>query len=810
MNTLLQNLRYAARMLWKNRGFTAIAVITLALGIGANVAVFSTVNALLLHPQPFPNLERLMLIREGRASQGEDEKRFSIADFNDLRNQTHAFEELAGFRYGEFNLTGGEHAEGAEGAAVSTNFFRLLGAGAAIGRTFNPDDGQPGRDQVMMVSHRYWVTRFGSDPNLVGRTLHLNGRACAVIGVMPEAYNYPLGIDVWVPLVLRPEERADRSQQVLHVLGRLRPAISLAQAQSEMQGFGVQLARQYPDTDSGKSVTLLPLREEQYQYTAPMFLTLQAAAGFVLLLACANLASLLFARLLARQREIAIRTALGADWKRVAAIFLTENILLSLLAGIVAVAVSFWSVTLIRTSVPVGITKWIAGWGDIRVNAWVLGFAILLAGLVGSVFGMMTALRASSLDPNQTLKEGSGGASASPGKNRWRSGLVVSQVALAMVLLVGAGLMIKGFMHLVTVYQGLEISHVATLRIALPDKTYPDDTRIASFYQRFLSSAAALPGVETVGIADNIPASNVDNSTTQFTIETRPALKESEIPAAGFESISADFLRSLRIPLLQGRGLSDEDGRDRMRVAVISQAMATRFWPRESPLGQRIKLGGPKSNAPWATIVGIVGDVKQNWWDPQPQPTIYLPYQQAPQRNMNVVARTFSEPMGLIAAMRAQVQSIDPEVPFNDVQSMEGVVADSLSPLRILGILMVVFGGVALALSAVGVYGVLAQSVAQRTREFGIRMALGAKPHDVLKHVLGQAVRLSGIGLALALPLSLVLTRAMGSLLYGIVALNIGILGGLTGTLILVALAAGYIPARRAAKVDPMVALRYE
>jgi putative ABC transport system permease protein len=392
----------------------------------------------------------------------------------------------------------------------------------------------------------------------------------------------------------------------------------------------------------------------------------------------------------------------------------------------------------------------------------------------------------------------------------WTHVLVITQVALAMVLLVGAGLMAKGFLRLVTVYQGLQPAHVATLQISLPQASYADDSRIASFYEQFLRDAAALPGVESVGIADNLPASNVDNSTTPFTIADRPALRESEVPTVDVESASADFLSSLRVPLVEGRSISNRDRRDAPRTAVISRRMAQRFWPKQSPIGQRFKLGGPSANPPWLSVVGVVGDVKQNWWDPQPRPTIYLPYQQAPQRAMNVVIRTFSEPMTVISATRDVVRKLDSQVMLMDVQEMNGVIADALSPVRIIGILMSVFGAVALALSALGTYGVLAQGVAQRTREFGIRMALGASPRDVLKVVITQALQLSAIGLAIALPISVALTHVMRSLWFGVVGLNWSMLAGFAAVLVFSGIVAAYMPARRAAKVDPVVALRYE
>ena len=808
MNHFMQDLRYSARMLLKNRGFTTVAVLTLALGIGANTATFSTVNALLLHPFPFPYLDRLVLPSEVRDTQGEDTNRFAPADYIDLTRQTHSLDGVAAYRYANLVFTEGE-TEGVEGAAVSSNLFQLLGVNAASGRTFSPDEDQQGRDQVIVLNHRYWVRRFGGDPNVIGRAVQVNGQARVVIGILPEKFNFPVGMDVWVPLVLRPEEQIERNQLSLHVVARLASGTSVAQARSELQAFAARLSQEFPATNSNRNISLMRLREMQYQYTAPMFLTVQAAAIFVLLLTCANLVNLLFAKLIGRQRELAIRTALGAKWNRLAQTLLSETVLLSLIAGALAVATSFWSINLIRASLPPGMTKWIAGWSDIRVDGHVLTFALLLTVLVGCIFGALSAFRATHLDLNNTLKEGSRALSSGRGRDRLRSSLIIGQIMLALVLLVGAGLMIKGFSHLVTVYQGLQPSRVLSFEIGLPEKTYPN-AKVEKFYEELLRRTAALPGLRSLGIASNVPASNVENLQTMFSIEGQPALKESEAPTADLESASGGFFDTLRIPVLQGRPLADQDGVESPRVGVISQSMARRFWPGHDALGRRLKLGKSGSKEPLITIVGIVDDVKQNWWDPKPRPTIYLPYQQAPHRTMNVVVRTAADPNSIVSEMRSVVQSIDTTVPLKDVQPMESLIDDALSPVRMIGILLMVFGAVALSLSALGVYGVLAESVAQRTQEFGIRQALGARTVDVLKLVVGQALRFAGFGLVLGLPISILLTRVMSSFLFGVVSLNLGILAGLAALLLVVAVTAGYVPARRAMKVDPLVALRYE
>ncbi len=810
METLGPDLRHWVRMLAKSPGFTAMAVLTLALGLGANTAIFSIVNSLLLRPFPFPNLDRLVSIWETGGAEQSQEKWIAPADFIDLRSETRSFEGFAAYRFRNLNLSVDGEVEGTFGVVASPNFFEILGAQPALGRTFRTEEEQEDRDEVVVLSDAFWRRRFGGDPNALGKTLQINGRSFTVVGVMPPSFDFPPAMPLWMPLALGQEEKTQRDSRTFYVLGRLRPGVSLNQARQELQSFAARLERQFPKTNTGRSMALLPLRRYQYKYTAPLFLMLQAAAGFLLLLACANLVNLLFARMIERQKEIAIREALGARRKHLARLFLSETMLLSLLAATVAVLVSLWGVDVIRSSMPVGISKWVAGWSDIRVDRNVLGFTLLLTTLLGIAFGFGTIFHSSRVDLNQMLKEGGRSATAGFRRNRLRQVLVVTQVVLAMVLLVGAGLIVKGFLHLADIYSELQPNNVLTLQLAVPKQRYPEDQKAGAFYQQVLRGIASLPGVESASLVTNLPASNVDNYRTAFTIEGQPALRSSDLPSADMQSTSADFFRTLRIPVLQGRSLSDQDGPDSPRVALVSRSMAQRFWPRGNVLGQRLKMGDPESQAPWVTIVGVVGDVKQNWWEPVPRPTLYLPYLQAPQRSFDFAVRTASDPMSIVGAIRGLVRQIDPQIPLSSIQPMEGFVADALAPIHIIGILMMAFGAAALILSAVGVYGVLAHSVAQRTHEFGVRMALGARPSDVLRMVLGQALRLCGMGLAVSVPVAFVLSRTMKSLLYGVVALDAGVLLGFAFLLIFVSLAAGYVPAWRAMRVDPMVALRYE
>ncbi len=810
LETLVQDLRYSLRALRKNPGFTTIAVITLALGIGANTAIFSMVNALLLHPYDFRDLDRLVRVWESRGiDEGFDARWMATADADDLRAGAQVFEGFTTYRCQDFNLAVNGNIQPVRGCGVSASFFEVLGVSPALGRTFTTAEERPGADQVAIVSHGFWQRRFGDDPTLLGKMIQLNGRAYSVVGIMPQGFDYPVPMELWVPLALSPVERVDRAQLSLAALGRLKPGVSVAQARAALDGVSRRLQQEYPLTNGNRTATVLQLRKELYLFTLPLFLLLQAAAGFVLLLACANLANLLFARVIGRQKEIAVRSALGADRRRLARLFVAETLLLSCVAGLAAIAVSFWSVKLLRTSISPGWTMWVPGWDGIQVDRTVLAFTILLAACVGIVFGLASALHAGRVDPYRTLKEAGRGPLLG-GRGKLRNALVVAQVMFALVLLVCAGLTAEGFMRLTGVYQGFQPANVLKLEISLPEKSYAAKTSITGFYQRVLRDTAALPGASAVALVRNTPASNVDNETTFFTIEGRPVLKASEAAAADLQVSSPDYFRVLRIALAAGRVYSDTDDANAARVAVISRSMATRFWPRGDELGQRIKLGAADSAEAWMTVVGVVEDVRQNWWNPAARPTIYQPFLQAPKRGMVFLLRAGSNPASYASSIRDVVRQIDAEIALTGINTLEVEITDSIAIIRIMGVLMGVFGCVALVLSSVGVYGVLAESVARRTPEIGIRLALGAEPRDVMKLVLGQALKLAGIGLAIGLPVAFAVNRAMASLIFGIVSVNFGVLLGFAALLVIVALVAGYVPARRAMRVDPMVALRYE
>jgi putative ABC transport system permease protein len=810
LETTLQDLRYGLRKLRKSPVFTLIAVLTMALGIGANTTILSMVKALLLHPYSFRDLDSLVLIWENRGiDEGFDARRISPADAVDLRANTRSFEGIATFQCRDFNLSLEGRIDSTHGCRVSANFFDILGVSPARGRVFSLEEERPGANQVAIISHSYWQSKLGGDPAILGKTIHLSGLNYTIVSIMPQGFSYPVPMELCVPLVPSPAEKADRSQLSLSAIGRLKPGVTISQANSELGAFSRRLAEQYPNTNSGRALSLLQLRKELYLFTLPLFLLLQAAAAFLLLLACANLANLLFARMIGRQKELAVRSALGGNRIRLARLLVSEMLALALLGGALAIASSFSTVRVLRNSISPEWTKWVPGWDGIQVDSSVLAFAILLSVVLGVLFGLTTVLHMRNIDLNKVLKE-TGRSLTTPARGRLRNGLVSAQVTFALILLVCAGLTMQGFNRLAAVYQGFQPDHVLKFEVALPESGYPDTTKTASFFQRALQAVSSLPGVSGAALSTNLPASNVDSQKSLFTIEGRPALSTSEAPSADLQIISGDYFSVLRIPLLAGRFFSEADRADAGRVAVVSQSMASRFWSSGDALGHRFKLGAADSTDPWMTVVGVVGDARQNWWNPATIPVIYQPYLQSPRRALDFVLRVSSNPNGYASAVRGLLSQLDAEIAVTGLASLETEVQDSIAIVHIMGILMVIFGAVALLLSSIGLYGILSENVAQRTHEFGIRFALGAHPRDVLKLVVRHALTLSGIGLAIGLPLAFAVSRAMATFVFGIVSVSLPVLALLAALLIVVALAAAYFPARRAFRVDPIVALRYE
>jgi len=809
VQSILQDFRYAARKLSRSPVFTCIVVLTLALGIGANTTIFSMVNALLLRPYRFRNLDSLVLIWENRGTdEGFDSRWISAGDAANLTTSTDLFQQVAGYQCRHFNLSSESRIDVARGCRVSTNFFQVLDVYPAQGRLFAADEDRPGSDQVVIVSHSFWQTRFGGAPGFLGKTIRLSGRNYTVIGIMPKDFDYPVPMELWVPLALSPAELADRGDLSLAAIGRLRNEVTLPRVRIELDALSRRLAELFPATNSGRVLSVLQLRKELYVYTLPLFLLLQAAAFILLLLACANLANLLFAHMISRQRELAVRSSLGAGVVRLARLLTAEIVLLALLGGAVAIAVSLWTVRVLHDSISPEWTKWVPGWDGIQVDRNVLMFAILLAALLALLFGFATALHIRRINLNKVLKET--GRGATPARGRLRNALVSVQMTLALVLLMCAGLTIQGFHRLAAVYQGFQPDHVLKFEVGLPDGTYTSDSKAANFFQSALYGISHLPGVSDTALASNLPASNVESERTRFTIEGRPTLPASETPSASLQIVSGAYFSVLRIPIIAGRFFAEADNADAAPVVIISQSMARRFWPAGDPLGQRFKLGASDSSEPWATVVGIVGDARQNWWQSATAPVMYRPYRQTPRRTLDFVMRVTTNPSGYGSAVRDLFSQLDPEIAVTEMNTLETEVVDSIAIVHVMGILMAIFGIVALLLCSVGLYGILAENVARRTHEFGIRLALGASPQTVLNLVLRHALTLAAIGLCIGLPLALALSYMMAALLFGIVSVNFPVLAELAGLLLAVAVLASYLPARRATRVDPMTALRYE
>jgi putative ABC transport system permease protein len=810
LENLQQDFRFALRLLRKSPGFAAVAIFTLSLGIGANSAIFSMINALLLHPYDFPDLNQLVRVWEYRGvDAGIDNRELAPADAAQFADSSQIFSVFATYRCHDFNLSANEAAQPARGCNVSANFFNALGVYPGLGRSFTPDDELPGAGQVVILSYRFWQRHTGANPALLGSSLQINGRPYTIIGVMPPRFDYPVPMEFWMPLALRPAEKTDRSELSVEALARLRPGVPVLQAQTALASISRRLEQEFPMTNANRSVSVLSLRRELYSFTLPLFLLLQAAAFLVLLLAMANLVNVYFARMVARQKEFAIRLALGAARSRLAQLLICESLLLSAFAALVAIASSFASVPTLRASISPDWTMWVPGWDSIHVDTSILVFTLLGSLLAGLIFGLCSVYHAGKMHLNQTLKEGSS-VNMSHATARVRSALVVAQVIFALTLLVSAGLMIQGFTRLADIYKGLEPAGVLKAEIALPEKQYVADSEVLNFQQELLRGAAALPGVAFVALNTNTPASNVDNPTTPFTVEGRSTQKASETPSADVEVSSSNYFQVLHMRLLAGRVFNETDTAAAAHVAVISESMAQHFGPVDSVVGRRFKFGPPDSPRPWITVIGVVGNVRQNWWNPPARPVVYQSFLQSPERGVKLLLRTRSDPERYANSLRELVRKLDPEVAVNEVATLEREVTDSIAIVRIMGMLMGIFGGVAMALSAVGVYGVLAENVAQRKREFGIRLALGARPSAILKQVILHSLKLTCIGIGIALPLSFLISRAVSHYVFGLVALNLAVPLLFAAILLAVGIVAAFLPATRALQVDPVVTLRQE
>ncbi len=805
IETAWRDVRFGVRALVHSPVFSVVTVLSLALGIGANTAIFSVVNGLLLRPLPYPESARIVDVWHTPPQQsfpGLDRFSVSPANYLDWKAQSSSFEQMAIYLYSGFSLSTSNDPLPLIGAAVSSDFFSVLRTNALQGRTFTPDEERPGRNQVAVIGHGLWQRAFGANPNIIGQTLTINSRSFSVVGIMPAGFEFPREAELWVPLAWDDKERQIRSSHDYLVIARLKQNVSPEQAQAEMSTISSRLEQQYPEENKGWGAVVIPLREDLVGDIRLALLVLFCAVGFVLLIACANVANLMLARGANRQREIAVRIALGAGRARLIRQLLTESVLLAVSGGVLGLLLAVWgSKMVVRLgSLPNS--------GDIGIDTWALGFTLLVSFAAGIIIGIVPALQFTRTSISETLKQGSGRTGGSPIKQHTRKALVISEVALSLVLLIGAGLMIRSFWKLQNVDPGFDTSNALTMSVVLTPIRYSEPHQRLAFVERAIEQIRAVPGVVSVGTTTKIPLAG-GGSTQPFSIEGRPAPAIAEQPMAQTRYISPDYFRAIGIPLRQGRFFSDQDRDNSVPVIIISEAMARRFWPGENPIGKRLTPSFHLEQGA-REIVGVVGDVKTSGLEVDASAMMYLPYKQAALPFISFVVRTASNPESLVQPVSKAIYSIDKEQALTNIQTLEQVLTESLSGRRFNMTLLLSFAGVALVLAVVGVYGVMNYTVTLRRRELGIRMALGAGRMDVLRLVLGQGLTLTLIGVAAGLISAYALTRLMASLLYGVTATDYVTFVSVSAVLIAVGVAASYVPARRATKVNPTIALRSE
>ncbi|HET6198865.1 MAG: ABC transporter permease [Candidatus Acidiferrales bacterium] len=803
MRILFQDIRFGLRVLAKSPGFTAVAVLTLAIGIGANTAIFSVVNAVLLRPLPYPNHNSLLRVEETHP--GENSTALTYATFLDLERDVTAIQNTSAFRPWVFNVTGEREPEQVPGAMVSGNFFSALGSKPFLGRVIRKEDDQPGGDnRVTVLSYAFWQRRYGGQRAIVGKSVQVNAQDFVVIGVMPPGFDFPEQAEMWCPLVAGGEFHNNRRAHLLTVVGDLAPGTSPGKVNAELASFAARVTRENPGVDDpGLTITAVSLKNSLVAPLRPALVILIFAVGLLLLIACANVANLLLARGAARRKEIAIRLAIGAGRSRLVRQLLTESVLLSLLGGVLGLGVASWSLSFIIAANAKNIPELIG----VNLDWSVLVFTLMVSVLTGLLFGLVPALAGIKTDLNASLKEA--GAVSTGARHRMSNeSLIVLQFTLAVILLAGAGLLGNSFVRLLRVNPGFNPKNVLTMQVFLSPVQFPEgDPKGAVVLHQMLERVRAVPGVRSAGLVISLPLTG--GPSTDFVISGRPAPRLGDEPSADILVIDPGYLQTMQIPLLAGREFTERDNQNSARVMIINQTMARQFWPNESPIGKRVTMkdwGPPLTGE----IVGVAGDVKINGLDAAIGPAIYWPYSQFPVNFNAIVVRGDTDPLRLVSAVKSQIWSVDKNQPISKIATMEQVLSDSIAQRRLYLVLLGVFAGAALLLAAVGIYGVMSYSVSQRTHEMGIRLALGAPQTEILKLILGRGAKLALLGVATGILAATALTRLMSSLLFGVSPSDPATLAAVAVLLMLVAMAACYIPARRAMRVDPMIALRYE
>jgi putative ABC transport system permease protein len=805
VHSLWQDFRFGFRNLLRNPGFTAIAALTLALGIGANTAIFSVADAFLLRPLPFSNLDRLAAVVIGQKAQA------TAADYLDWKAENHSFDQLAAYKQVDVSLTGDGQPERVFGSQVTADFLKTLAQAPAIGRGFAADEDQPGKNQVAILSYGLWQSRFGGDAQIVGRNVNLDGKPFAVIGVMGRDFNFPVPSDLWTPLNLTPQQWTDRKARNLKVVGRLKAGVSIVQAQAEMKTIAERLELTYPVTNKNIKAHVMPLAEfVEGTLTRSATFLLLAVVGVVLLIACANIANLQLSRGATRGREIAVRAALGASRLRVVRLLLAENILLALIGGAASLLFSYLFLGLLMHSMPGEIARLIPGWNQIQLDNRALVFTMAIAIVSGILAGLWPAFGGSKADLNLALREGARGSTGGRLQQRFRNIFVVAQIATALALLVSANLAARGLSGILHSADAYDPGHTLILAVNLPASSYSNEAARARFFQRATDRLASLPGVQSAATFSAFPLSNNGVDWEDFQIEGRVAPDAAHSPNAVMQSVSPAYFDLMHVQLKQGRNFSDADTSNSLRVAIVSEKLARRTWPGQNAIGKRIQVGEPDSHEPWLEVVGVANDVLYDWTNESPEAVIYRPVTQAPLSEAFFGLRVAGAPSTFSDAARAELATLDPLLPAFEVMSLDDAIHESLAGNSQIAGMMGILSFIALVIAVVGVYGVVAFAVAARLHEFGIRMALGAQKGDIFLLVMRRGALLAAGGLAVGGPAAFAMGKLLSGGLFGIGGVPTSIFVSVAAVLIGVTLVACWIPARRATRVDPLVALRYD
>jgi putative ABC transport system permease protein len=809
MDSFWHDLRYGTRMLAKSPGFTVVAAVALALGIGANTAIFSVVNAVLLTPLQYRDADKLVIVWEKGLKNNQNV--VNPANFMDWNEQNSVFTDMAASLDLNAVMTGDGEPEEIPSQVATTNLFSVLGVDAILGRTFSPDDGKPNQTRVVVLSYGLWQRRFGGDPTIIGRKLNINRAEAIVIGVMPAGFSWHVKkgsltakvAEMWSPFVITNEMRT-RQGRFMTVVARIKPEVTLDQAKTEMNVIGARLEQQYNDFNANWGVNVVPLRAQFTGELRPALLVLLGAVGFVLLIACANVANLLLSRAAARQKEIAVRAALGASRSRILRQLLTESVLLAAIGGAAGLLLALWGTDLLVSLSP----REMSALQQVRINTPVLGFTIAVSLLTGIIFGLAPAFEATRVNLHESLKEGGKNIGGGTRGHRLRSAFVITEIALALVLLVGAGLLVRSFNRLQSVDPGFNAKNVLTMRISLPSRKYDSDRKRIDFFRQAIEQIKALPGVEAAGATNFLPFAG-PHAGTLVEIEGRPKLPPGQGLTTGSCVTDANYFEAMQIPLKRGRLFTEQEATEMRHVVVINETFADKNFPGEDPLGKRVTIYMKDDNVP-TEIIGIVGNNKHMGLDEEVEPMAYWPHPELAYPFMTLVIRTHGERASIASAARNVIQTLDGEQPVADIRTMQSLLADSVARARFNTLLLTVFAVVALILAAVGIYGVMSYAVTQRTHELGLRMALGAQTSHLLSLIVRQGMVMAAAGVGIGLAAAFALTRILGTLLYGISATDPLTFLAIASLLTAVALLACYLPARRATRVDPMVALRYE